>query len=141
MPLSVAHSQTPPPIPRSVPASFPAMGRARARAYSGDAERIEERLFELRREAIALSNQHDPVARVAALLISIAQTNRYEGRDPLTVPQSLSCGFVADLLGMSVDALAHVLTQMEARGLIEPGGSSTLRIKDVDALSALAGAA
>lgn len=141
MPLSVAHSLTPPPIPRSVPASFPAAGGARVWAYSDDSQSIEERLFELRREAIALSNQHDPMARVAALLLSIAETNRYEGRDPRTVPKSLSSGFVADLLGMSVDALAHVLKEMEARGLIEPGGSSTLRLKDVDALAALAGTA
>ena len=136
MPLSVAHSLTPPPIPRSVPT-----GGARAWAYSGSSLNIEERLFELRREAIAASNQHDPMARVAALLLSIAETNRYEGRDPLTVPRSLSSGFVADLLGMSVDGLAHVLMEMELRGLIEPGGSSTLRLKDVAALSELAGAA
>lgn len=134
MPSSAAHSTMPPPIP--IPASV--RGQANFWATT-DEQSIEERLFELRREAIALSNRHDPLARVAALLLSIANNNSYEGRDPCTVPRSLSCGFVADLLGLSVDGLAQVLLDLEARGLIEPGGSSSLQIKDLGALSQLAG--
>lgn len=141
MPSSFATSVLPPPIPKS----FPAMGglmdrRHSAEFYDGSAG-IEERLFELRREAVALSNRHDPRARVAALLLSIADTNRYEGRDPSSVPQSLSCGFVADLLRLSIEDLAGVLRDLEARDLIEPGGASTLKLKNIPALSALADAA
>lgn len=77
-----------------------------------------------------------PLARVAALLVSIAQTNTYEGRDPTVVPDALSSGFVADLLGVEIGTLAALLVDLRRRGLIEndPAG---LRLKDIEGLERL----
>ncbi len=79
----------------------------------------------------------EPLAKVAALLISISQNNTYEGRDPAQVPDALSSGFVADLLGVDVETLASLLIDLRHRGLIEPGDDHTLRLKDLDGLQQL----
>ena len=79
----------------------------------------------------------EPLAKVAALLIAISQNNTYEGRDPSQVPDALSSGFVADLLGVDVETLASLLIDLRRRGLIEPGDDHTLRLKDLDGLHQL----
>src|SRR5262245_27511266 len=68
-----------------------------------------------------------PLARVAALLVSISQNNTYEGRDPQIVPDGLSSGFVADLLGVEIGTLAAMLVELRNRGLIETADASGLR--------------
>jgi hypothetical protein len=78
-----------------------------------------------------------PLGRVAALLLSISQANSYEGRDPEVIPDALSSGFVADLLGVDIATLATLLVDLRLRGLIEPGPDSTLRLKDVSGLERL----
>lgn len=78
-----------------------------------------------------------PLARVAALLLSISQNNQYEGRDPATVPDALTSGFVADLLGVDIGALAGLLVDLRRRGLIESGADGVLRLNDVEGLQRL----
>jgi CRP/FNR family transcriptional regulator len=80
----------------------------------------------------------DPLARVAALLISISRNNSYEGRDPGVMPDALTSGFVADLLGIDIDELAALLVDLNRRGLVENCGS-ILKLKDMPALERLAG--
>ena len=79
----------------------------------------------------------DPLARIAALLISISRNNGYEGRDPSVMPDALTSGFVADLLGIDIDELATLLVDLNRRGLVETCGS-TLKLKDIPALEGLA---
>ena len=79
----------------------------------------------------------EPLARVAALLLSISQNNQYEGRDPATVPDALTSGFVADLLGVDIAALAALLVDLRRRGLIESGADGVLRLNDVEGLRRL----
>lgn len=82
---------------------------------------------------------HDePLARVAALLVSISRNNSYEGRDPRTVPDALTSGFVADLLGVDISMLAGLLVDLRRRGLIESGAGATLRLRDIPGLERLA---
>jgi Crp-like helix-turn-helix protein len=79
----------------------------------------------------------EPLARVAALLVSISRNNSYEGRDPSIMPDALTSGFVADLLGIDIDELATLLVDLNRRGLVETCGS-TLKLKDMPALERLA---
>lgn len=78
-----------------------------------------------------------PVERIAALFVTLSRNNAYEGRDPSVITDSVQCGVVAGYLGMSVDQLASYLTELEARGLVEPCQKG-LRLKDLTTLERLA---
>ncbi len=86
-------------------------------------------------ENVARAEQ--PLARVAALLLSISQNNSYEGRDPTAVPDALTSGFVADLLGVDIATLAGLLVDLRRRGLVECDTGATLRLKDLGGLEEL----
>jgi CRP/FNR family transcriptional regulator len=77
--------------------------------------------------------------RIAALFVTLARCNAYEGRDPSILTDSLSCGVVAGYLDMSVDDLAHCLTELEALHLVEAAPKG-LRLKNLDELERLADA-
>ena len=79
-----------------------------------------------------------PLERVAAFLVSISRNNRHEGRDPTAIPESLTCGFVADLLGIPIDTLADLLKALEMRGLITADPRAGLRLNDLNRLENLA---
>jgi hypothetical protein len=79
----------------------------------------------------------DPLARIAALLVSISRNNGYEGRDPSVMPDALTSGFVADLIGVDIDELATLLLDLSRRGLVE-SGPSNLTLKDIPGLERLA---
>ena len=78
-----------------------------------------------------------PLERIAALFVTLARCNAYEGRDPSVLTDSLSCGVVAGYLNMSVDDLAHWLTELEARDLVEAAPNGLL-LKNLDELEKLA---
>ena len=56
--------------------------------------------FLSRRRSLARSGSRNPIERVAAFLVAISQNNRYEGRDPHTIPElvdlRLCCGSARD---------------------------------------------
>jgi hypothetical protein len=76
--------------------------------------------------------------RVAALLLAISKNNSHERRDPLAIPDSLTCGFLADLLGVPIATLASLLRTLGERGLVGAGSNSGLRLKDLPGLEKLA---
>jgi CRP-like cAMP-binding protein len=75
--------------------------------------------------------------RLAALLSGISRNNSYEGRDPLLIPDSLTSGFVAELLGARVSDLAEWLLELEHQGLVTQGEAGGLRLTNVRALDGL----
>jgi CRP-like cAMP-binding protein len=110
-----------------------------ARPQSAAPNEVEDTLT-ARRRALGIGTCHSPISRVAALLISISRNNSYEGRDPNSMPDTLTSGFVADLLGVDIGSLAALLVDLRRRGLIDSDASSTLRLKDLPGLEALADA-
>ena len=98
-----------------------------------------EREVAFLKEAHERSGRPKPLERVAALFVTLARCNAYEGRDPSLLTNSLSCGVVAGYLNMSVDDLAHWLTELEARNLVETAPKG-LRLKNLDELERLADA-
>jgi CRP/FNR family transcriptional regulator, anaerobic regulatory protein len=98
-----------------------------------------DRAFEARRRAVVSAGDLAPLERVAAFLVSISRNNRHEGRDPTVIPDTLTCGFVTDLLGIPIDTLAAILKTLEKRGLIATDPRCGLRLKDLDGLEGLAG--
>ena len=101
--------------------------------------RARTRFQPLNRSAACHGSQK-PIERVAAFLMAVSRNNSYEGRDPNTVPDFLSSGFVADLLGLSIDLLADVLRRLSNLGVVQPGKGGGLLIADLAALEQLADA-
>ena len=93
-----------------------------------------------RRRLLEIAATDKPLARVAALLASISRNNGYEGRDPRAMPDTLTSGFVADLLGIDIASLSALLVDLRRRGLIDSEPSSALRLKDLAGLETLADA-
>ena len=101
-------------------------------------EKAVAREIAARRDAMVAAGQQAPLERVAALLAVISANNRREGREASVVPDALECGVVADLLGMSVPALASHLVELARRGLVEPSACGGLKLLDVAGLEAMA---
>lgn len=99
-----------------------------------------EREVAFLKESRVSAGRSKPLERVAALFVTLARCNAYEGRDPSVITDSLSCGVVAGYLNMTVDDLAHRLTELEARGLVEVSAHG-LRLRNFDELERLADAA
>ena len=78
-----------------------------------------EREVAFLKETHARAGRPEPLERIAALFVTLARCNAYEGRDPSIITDSLSCGVVAGYLNMSLDDLAHWLTELEALDLVE----------------------
>jgi CRP-like cAMP-binding protein len=97
-----------------------------------------DREFEARRDRLCDSGQSRPVERVTSLLVNLSCSNSYEGRDPHVITESWDCGTIADMLALSVDDLSDILVELERRDLIEPDASGGIRLKDIEALEALA---
>ncbi len=68
-----------------------------------------------RRRSLEIGARDNPLSRVAALLVSISRNNGYEGRDPKSMPDTLTSGFVADLLGLDIGSLAALLVDLRRR--------------------------
>lgn len=97
-----------------------------------------EREFVFRRESLARSSRHQPMVRLAAFLTAVSQRSHAEGGDPTFIDDTVNCGVIADFLGLDLEALTIALTQLEARGLIEAAPPHGLRLKDLNALEAVA---
>ena len=98
-----------------------------------------EREFEYRRACLVESSEQSPLKRVAAFLVSLSRINAHEAEILSWWATNVRCGFIADLLGMSVETLGNFLIELEELGLIQacflPAG---VRLKDIAALEELA---
>lgn len=95
--------------------------------------------FAARRDSLVRAGRGKPFVRLAAFLIVLSHRNRNEGGDASVIGEGLNCGFVGDLLGLSLDELRLALLQLEMKGLIVPVPGLGLRITDVAGIEALAG--
>ena len=102
-------------------------------------QRAIDRELEFVRDSLVSSGDQNPIERVAAFLVTLSRSNKYEGRDPNTITDSVKCGFVASCLTLSVESLGRALVELEKRGLIESCPRLGLRLKDLDGLEELAG--
>ena len=85
----------------------------------------------------SLAADRTRLQRVAALLSAISRNNSHEGRDPVLIPDCLTSGFVADLLGLRVSDLADALVELEQRGLVAQAQGSALRLTNLPELERL----
>lgn len=93
-----------------------------------------ERDFEHRKDELTTARCSTPAESVAALLVCISRLNAQEGRDPLIVADSLTCGVAAGLLDLDIDALAKALILLERHGVIVSTEDGAIRIVSLDCL-------
>jgi CRP/FNR family transcriptional regulator len=96
-----------------------------------------EREFDARRDELTTAGHRQPIERVAALLVTSARTNVQQGRPAEIIKDSWKCGFIADLLQLTLDDLTSILLDLERRGLIAAAGPD-LRLTNIPALEAMA---
>ena len=85
----------------------------------------------------SLAAHRTSAQRVAALLSGISRNNSYEGRDAGIISDSLTSGFVAEVLGLTVSELAESLVELEDLGLVAQAQGGALRLLDRPALDRL----
>ena len=91
------------------------------------------------RKALVLSGRSKEVSRrLAGFLCLAAQFNVRDGRDPCLVDEGMDPSAVASLLQIDVDTLRRGLVVLERLGLVTREGACSLRICDLEALSAFA---
>jgi CRP/FNR family transcriptional regulator len=96
--------------------------------------------IDLHRRSVAGFASRNPLQRIASLLIAISHNNEYEGRDPRAVPDTLTSGFVAELLGIEVRALADLLQTLEHQGFVAAVPAVGLKLTNLAGLERLADA-
>lgn len=106
---------------------------ARARRSQED-----ERDFAVRREQLVGESRAKPVERLASVLVNLSCSNAYECRDPTLITDRMDSEMWSDMLGLDIAELTGLLLELQRRGLVEPALPAGLRIKDIDALEALA---
>jgi CRP-like cAMP-binding protein len=91
------------------------------------------------RKALVLSGRSKEVSRrLAGFLCLAAQFNVRDGRDPCLIDEGMDPSAVASLLQIDVDTLGRGLVVLERLGLVTREGRRSLRICDLEALSAFA---
>jgi len=122
--------------PRAIAEAEPAAAPVGVNGLSATIAREVAFLNEAQRRATIAK----PLGRIAALFVTLSRCNAYEGRDPTILTDSVSCGVVAGYLNMSVDDLAHWLSDLASRRLVEPCDRG-LRLSNLAELERLAEAA
>ena len=97
-----------------------------------------EREFSHRRSDLIGSTFEDPVQRVASFLLAVSRLSEDEGQEPDIISDALSCGVVADYLGLDISTLGSVLVELQSRQLIECCPPQRIRLCDRQALETLA---
>lgn len=117
------------------------------RALAADDEALREQLsdaverdFEARKVQLTDRRATTALECVASFLVAISRQNVYEGRDPLVISDSLTCGVVGELLKMNLDVLAQSLLQLKKIGIIADGPGDEIVIRDLGTLIMIADA-
>lgn len=94
--------------------------------------------LQLLRQTLVAQGRSDTMMRVAALLCVLSSINASEGRQRDLITDDITCGFVAETLGLEVQVLEEALVGLARQGMIEARSDGALRIKDLAALERLA---
>jgi CRP/FNR family transcriptional regulator len=97
--------------------------------------------------ASALSAAHDQmlllgrktaIEKVASFVLRLSEMNERNGGDPETVFLPMMRGDIADFLGLAVETVSRVITQLRTMGVIDLHHNNHVRLRDMDRLRDLA---
>jgi CRP/FNR family transcriptional regulator, nitrogen fixation regulation protein len=113
--------------------------RSAVRAFAGDAE-LDRAILEATRQEMERLQDHVMMLgrksareRVASFLISIAQ-----GREAADVDLAMSRQDMADYLGLTIETVSRMLTQLQGEAIVEFPSSRRFQVRKWTALEALA---
>lgn len=116
-----------------------AVRRSAVRAFAGDAE-LDRAILEATRQEMERLQDHVMMLgrksareRVASFLMSIAQ-----GREAAHVELAMSRQDMADYLGLTIETVSRMLTQLQGEAIVEFPSSRRFQVRKWTALEALA---
>jgi CRP-like cAMP-binding protein len=104
--------------------------------YLQRANAVQWEFDHVREACVARSVQGLPIHKVANLIVVISRLDEFEGRDPNVVSDGLDSGYLAELLGMDIELLAHSLKGLQILGLIDGDQEKGICIPDRGRLEA-----
>lgn len=100
-------------------------------------EALSEELAAIRDHLVCVV-QRSATERLVTFLLALSRRNEARGRDPKTLELPMTRTDIGDFLGHTIKTVSRTFSKLKALGLIEIDQGTTIRIKAIDALSALA---
>ena len=82
--------------------------------------------------------QRSATERLTTFLLALSRRNEARGRDPKTLELPMTRTDIGDFLGLTIETVSRTFSKLKAQGLIEIDQGTTIRIKAINELSALA---
>lgn len=96
---------------------------------------LSQRVTDVQRHLMVLGRQHAK-ERIASFLLQLAERTGSEDDDLMEIPMDRRD--IADYLGLRIETVSRVLTEMKEEGLIEAQGTHQFVLSDADALQEIA---
>ena len=118
---------------------------AALRKLAGDDARLGIKLYEAlshqlvaARELLFAVRQRTASERVAAFLLALSKRNERNGEPPLEFVLPMTRNDIADFLGLTIETVSRMFSRFRLAGLIDIEQIVLIRIRDREALEALA---
>jgi CRP-like cAMP-binding protein len=82
--------------------------------------------------------QRSATERVVTFLLALSRRNNAHNRDCLTIELPMTRADIGDFLGLTIETVSRTFTKLRCRGLIEISQGTTIRLRDIGGLRAMA---
>jgi len=82
--------------------------------------------------------QRSATERLVTFLLSLSQRNRAKDRDPQTIELPMTRADIGDFLGLTIETVSRTFSKLKACGVLEIDQGTTIRLRDMAELRALA---
>ncbi len=82
--------------------------------------------------------QRSATERLVTFLLALSQRNRAKDRDPNTIELPMTRADIGDFLGLTIETVSRTFSKLKASGVLEIDQGTTIRLRDIGVLRALA---
>ncbi|MEQ1696520.1 MAG: helix-turn-helix domain-containing protein [Hyphomicrobiaceae bacterium] len=82
--------------------------------------------------------QRSATERLVTFLLALSQRNRARDRDPSTIELPMTRADIGDFLGLTIETVSRTFSKLKACGVLEIDQGTTIRLRDIAELRALA---
>lgn len=90
------------------------------------------------REHLVCVVQRSATERLVTFLLALSQRNRARDRDPATIELPMTRADIGDFLGLTIETVSRTFSKLKACGVLEIDQGTTIRLRDIAGLRALA---